>query len=463
MSVVSIKPRQESGFATGSMQCERRRQQSTLGGHVDPVRRDDPALVHASHSDPESGTGAGRWSGAPDLLLRVAERLTPTDGQLAREVYLEALSVEIAQGGSTMGPSAVCKAAQAAPLVSASVQPTDLVLDGLITRFTAGYAAALSQLRQALDAFAAWDDLAERQRWGRLMTCIAMDLWDDRPWEDAVTTRAARGQEAATAGRHAATVDAVLGTAVSTDRRSVWSDGYSRAVICNGLSRYEDAASAVCWAVERDELGVSGWALSELVEASSRTGHQDLANLALDRLRDRTHASGTGLALGIESRARALITGGPTADVHYRKSIEYLGGTAVSVHLARSHLVYGEWLRREGRRVDARLQLRRAQAMFDEMRSRIFVERTCRELVATGETVRKRTGAAYRELTPQEDQIARLASSRLTNSEIATRLFISPRTVEWHLRKVFMKLGVKSRKDLRDPELSLFRQEPAWA
>ena len=143
------------------------------------------------------------------------------------------------------------------------------------------------------------------------------------------------------------------------------------------------------------------------------------------------------------------VTEGEAADAHYRESIEYLSRTRVPVHLARSHLVYGEWLRRQGRRVDARLQLRSAQMMFDDMGSKAFADRTRRELLATGETVHKRTFAAYSELTPQEDQIARLAGSRLTNSEIGTQLFISPRTVEWLLRKVFTKLGVTSRRELR--------------
>ena len=166
------------------------------------------------------------------------------------------------------------------------------------------------------------------------------------------------------------------------------------------------------------------------------------------RLRNRARVSGTNLALGIESRACGLVSEGEVADVHYRESIEYLSRSHVPIQLARSHLVYGEWLRREGRRVDARLQLRSAQMIFEATGSKAFAERTRRELLATGETVHKRTFAAYSELTPQEDQIARLASSRLTNSEIGIQLFISPRTVEWHLRKVFNKLGVTSRREL---------------
>ncbi len=189
--------------------------------------------------------------------------------------------------------------------------------------------------------------------------------------------------------------------------------------------------------------------LSELVEASTRSGHNALATQAHASLRDRARASGTDLAFGTESRASALVSEGEGADVHCRQSIEYFGRTNIVVHMARSHLVYGEWLRREGRRVDARSQLRSAQIIFDELGSKAFAEGTHRELLATGETVHKRTFSAYSGLTPQEDQIARLAGSRLTNSEIGTRLFISPRTVEWHLRKVFTKLGVTSRRELR--------------
>jgi DNA-binding CsgD family transcriptional regulator len=417
---------------------------------VDLSQPDGSGLVRLTPPSPKSAIGTGNDAGNHDLLLRVAERLAPTDARLAREVYLEALSLEISKGpGSNLRVSAVCKAARSAPPAPGLPQPTDLALDGLLDRYTEGYGTALPQLRRALDAFATSDDTTDRGRWGRLMTCIAMDLWDDRRWQDVAAKRTAGCEETAPAAPHGSMVDANLGMVVSTDCRSISTDAYSKAVTCNGLGRYEEARDAARWVVERDDLGLSGWALSELVEASTRTGHNALATQALTTLRNRACSSGTDLALGIESRARALVSEGEAADIHYRESIEYLSRAHVPVHLARSHLVYGEWLRREGRRVDARLQLRNAQMMFDDLGSKAFLERTCRELLATGETVHKRTFAAYSELTPQEDQIARLASSRLTNSEIGTQLFISPRTVEWHLRKVFTKLGVTSRRELR--------------
>jgi DNA-binding CsgD family transcriptional regulator len=387
---------------------------------IDLLLGDEPGFVRATLPHPQTPIIIGSDRGGPDLLLRVAERLAPTDERLAREVYLEALSLEISRGlRDNIGVSAVCKAAQAAPLAPGAPQATDLALDGLIKRCTQGYAAAVPELRRALDAFATRDDRTDHARWDRLMTFIAMDLWDDQRWQDV------------------------------TDYRTISTDAYSKSVTCNGLGRYEEARDAARWVVERDDLGLSGWALSELVEASTRSGHNALAVRAHASLRDRALASGTALAFGTECRASALVSEGEAADVHYRESIEYLGRTSVLVHLARSHLVYGEWLRREGRRVDARSQLRSAQMMFDQLGSKAFAERTHRELLATGETVHKRTFSAYSELTPQEDQIARLAGSRLTNSEIGTQLFISPRTVEWHLRKVFTKLGVTSRRELR--------------
>jgi DNA-binding CsgD family transcriptional regulator/tetratricopeptide (TPR) repeat protein len=450
MSTTCVDLREKPAPAAEVELCEQARKEWTLLRDIDLSLRDDSDFVQVTPAGPRSPIGTGSDEGSQDLLLRVAERLAPTDPRLAREVYLEALTLEISRGpGGKFGVSAVCKAAQAAPPVPGSPQATDLALDGLIKRCTEGYAAALPRLRQALDAFDKWDDSTDHGRWGRLMTYIAMDLWDDRRWQNLAARQTTGVAETGRGVAHGSMVDADLGIVISTDSRSTSTDAYSKAVICNGLGRYDEARDAARWLVERDDLGLSGWAHSELVEASTRTGQNGLAARALLGLRDRAHPSGTDLALGIESRACALLSEGEAADVHYQESIEYLSRAPVPIQLARSHLVYGEWLRREGRRVDARLQLRSAQMMFDDIGSKAFAERTRRELLATGETVHKRTFAAYSELTPQEDQIARLASSRLTNSEIGTQLFISPRTVEWHLRKVFTKLGVTSRRELR--------------
>jgi DNA-binding CsgD family transcriptional regulator len=450
MSTMCVDLREEPVPAAEIEPCGQVCKQSAPLRDVDLILGDEPSFVGVTLPYPQTPIVTGNDGAGPDLLLRVAERLAPTDERLAREVYLEALSLEISRGRrNNTGVSAVCKAAQAAPLAPGAPQATDLALDGLIKRYTQSYAAALPELQRALDAFATRDDRTDHARWDRLMTFIAMDLWDDRRWQDVSARRPAASEQAGLSAPRGATDDANLGMAVSTNYRSISTDAYSKSVICNGLGRYEEAKDAARWVVERDDLGLCGWALSELVEASTRTGHDALAAQAHTSLRDRARASGTDLALGTESRASALVSEGEVADVHYRDSIEYLGRTSVLVHLARSRLVYGEWLRREGRRVDARSQLRSAQMMFDELGSRAFAERTHRELLATGETVHKRTFSAYSELTPQEDQIARLAGSRLTNSEIGTQLFISPRTVEWHLRKVFTKLGVTSRRELR--------------
>jgi DNA-binding CsgD family transcriptional regulator len=194
---------------------------------------------------------------------------------------------------------------------------------------------------------------------------------------------------------------------------------------------------------------VSSWALPELVEAAVRSGQTGVAVDALERLAARTGAAGTDFARGVEVRSRALVAEGAAADSAYRQAIDVLGKTSMRMFLARAQLVYGEWLRRENRRTDAREQLRAAHELFDRVGAHGFAERAGRELLATGETVRKRVDETRGDLTPQETQIALLAGEGFTNPEIGAQLFLSPRTVEWHLRKVFMKLGVTSRRQLR--------------
>src|SRR6185312_3360978 len=222
-----------------------------------------------------------------------------------------------------------------------------------------------------------------------------------------------------------------------------------RAVLYNGLSRYQTALTAAQRACESDDLGLHAWALIELVEAATRSDARGVAADALRRLEERTQASGTDWALGILARSRALLSDSEDADGLYREAIERLARTRIAVHLARAHLLYGEWLRREHRRVAAREQLRAAHEMFSGMGAEAFAERARRELSATGETVRKRSVETLDELTTQEAQIARLAADGQSNPEIAAQLFISPRTVEYHLRKVFSKLDIRSRKELR--------------
>ena len=222
------------------------------------------------------------------------------------------------------------------------------------------------------------------------------------------------------------------------------------ALLFNGLGRYQDAHAAAERACADDVVANSAWALAELIEAGVRSGATDTIPAALDRLSERTQASGTDWALGIEARSRALLSEGDAADALYREAIERLERTRIRVELARARLLYGEWLRREQRRVDAREQLRAAHEMFTVMGAEGFAERSRVELLATGETVRKRTVETRDELTAQEAQIARMARDGRTNPEIGAQLYISPRTVEWHLRNVFTKLGIRSRRELHD-------------
>jgi len=223
----------------------------------------------------------------------------------------------------------------------------------------------------------------------------------------------------------------------------------ANAVLFNGLGRYEEALAAAERACDHDDMSLYGLALVELVEAAVRSDRPELAATAVERLGARTTASGTDWALGLEARSRALLTSGPPAEASYREAVERLSSGRVAPHLARAQLVYGEWLRRENRRVDARDQLRAAHDTFSRIGAQAFAERARRELLATGEKARRRTVETLDELTPQEALIARLAGDGRTNPEIGAELFISPRTVEYHLHKMFTKLDIRSRKELR--------------
>jgi DNA-binding CsgD family transcriptional regulator len=221
------------------------------------------------------------------------------------------------------------------------------------------------------------------------------------------------------------------------------------AVLCNGLAKYEEAVTAAGAAARhQEEFGAPRWALAELVEAATRSGDPELASDALERLSETTRASGTDWALGVQARSRALLSDGAAAESLYRDAIARLGRTRVRVELARTRLVYGEWLRRENRRIDAREQLGAAHEMLTQLGAEAFAERARRELQATGATVRKHSVARPTTLTAQEAQIARLAADGLTNPEIGAHLFLSRHTVEWHLRNVFSKLGIASRREI---------------
>jgi DNA-binding CsgD family transcriptional regulator len=225
--------------------------------------------------------------------------------------------------------------------------------------------------------------------------------------------------------------------------------GYLSAILYNGLGRYEEAFSAARQACEDEDLGFYGWCLVELIEAAAHTGAHEAASSAIHRLEERTLASGTDWALGVLAGARALVAEDELAEGLYTEAIERLERTRIVVHLARTHLRYGEWLRRVKRRIDARRHLAEAHEMFTRMGAQAFAERARRELVATGEKVHKQSADSGDQLTSQEAQIARLAAEGLTNQEIGAQLFISVHTVEWHLRKVFVKLGISSRRQLR--------------
>jgi DNA-binding CsgD family transcriptional regulator len=237
---------------------------------------------------------------------------------------------------------------------------------------------------------------------------------------------------------------------------------WASAVLYNGLGRYQEALAAAEQAAGHPhELGVSTWVPTELIEAAARSGQPERAAAPLRRLQEISRAAGTEWVLGVEARSRALLSEGAVAESLYQEAIARLSRTRMRVALARAHLLYGEWLRRERRRVDAREQLRIAHSTYSEMGMSGFAERARRELQATGENVRRRSPETRDSLTSQEAQIARLAAEGCTNPEIGAQLYISPRTVEWHLRKVFTKLGISSRTELREAPFESSAAVPA--
>ena len=447
-----------------------------------------------------------RGNDAPALLLRAARTLEPLDAELARDTYLEALVAVVYAARLTTGTDAadVAGAARSAPIGPEPWPARQLLLLGLAARLTDGYAGAAPLLKRALRAYRG----EERQLdW----LCVAynlaaMDLWDDRAWFELASWQTELARATGTlsllpyaldylAENHILAGDLSMAAGLMTEARGLSSglradtlpyialllaawrgqattasslvevmtreahargEGcaiafaeYATATLHNGLGQYELASDAAQKASASNEIVTSSWALYELVEAASRSGRLDVARDAVDRLSERLSASGTEWAKGTEARSRALVEDGERAEDLHRQAIELLGQCRMAAHLARARLTYGEWLRREGRRVDAREQLRAAHDMFASMGAEGFAERARRELLATGEKVRKRQDDTRDELTPQEEQITRLARDGRTNPEIGAELFISPRTVEWHLRKIFTKLGISSRKELR--------------
>jgi len=474
---------------------------------VDDLQR---ARVEQLRGQIEWASVAGRE--APVLLLRAARKLESLHAGLARETYLYAW-VASSVAGPLAGPGGllpeVSRAALAAPPPAGAPRPCDLLLDGLATMVTRGHAAAEPTVRRALSAFLG-DQLPGEEwlQWGILAQMAAMAAWDFGSWVVLSTrhvefARASgalgplsialngRGMVATQCGefglatslaaekdvvnevtgiRLAATCDLLLAgyrgrpaeaiplfTATSEDSMArgegfaVQMANWAAAVLHNGLGHYAEALALARPATEEivQPLGTQ-LVLPELIEAAVRTGHTELAREALERLSAMTTIEGSDWAKGLEARSRALLSEGEAAERGYAEAAERFGRTPLRPELARTHLLYGEWLRRGHRRLDARRQLRAAYNLFAGIGADAFAERARRELLVTGEKVRKREVDTHSQLTPQEQHIVRLARDGRTNHEIGAELFISSRTVEWHLRKVFTKLGITSRRDLYD-------------
>ena len=460
---------------------------------------------------------SGMGSDAPPLLLKAAQRLEPLDLALARQAYLDAWLAAVFAGRLAAQATLleVCRAARRLPSPGDRPGKPELVLDALTLLVTDGPGTAAPALRTAMDAFTAADVTAEeRLRWNTFAEGAAIALWDLDAWRalverQAATVRAvgALGQLAlvlvglgatttwagdltaaaalvaesdtvcAATGAHAPPFAALMlaclrgreAEAVSLVEATIagataggqgLTVGYANwvaAILYNSLGHYEQALAAATQSSQDAAMYVSLWALPELIEAAVRSGNASLAAGPMARLAESTQAGGTDFGLGIESRSRALLGDGDTAERLYREAIERLARTRYRPDLARAHLLYGEWLRQDRRRTDARAQLRIAHDMFDTIGMEAFASRAERELRATGETVPRRTVRATGTLTAHEASIARLARDGLTNPEIGAQLFLSARTVEWHLRKIFTKLDIGSRRELR---AALARLEP---
>ena len=450
----------------------------------------------------------GRGSDAGRLFLSAAKQLEPLDPDLARETYLDALGGVMASDIElTGGAPAVAAAARAAPAGTVPPRSVDVVLDAFAVRLTDGYAAAAPILARALELLLAEDlltvDVGRRLSLSsaRNSNIVALEMWDDEAFHllaarqvqfardtgavghlqfalsflarshmlaGELTAAAMIIDEArliADATRNPALVNAPMILAAwrgneaeaselikaSSDEAAArgWtSNSYARAVLYNGLGRHDAARDAAQEAFQPDPIGYGTLLIPELAEAAARTGDRALVEHASRWLMERTSVIGSAWAAGIEARVQALLSEGDVADGMYLRSIARLGGTRLQLELARTHLLYGEWLRRGRRRLDARTHLRSALEEFTSMGAGAFARRAERELLATGEHARKRTVETRDQLTPQEMQIARLAAQGATNREIAARLYISASTVEYHLRKAFRKLDVKSRTQL---------------
>ena len=454
---------------------------------------------------------AGNSSDTPRLLIDAARRFEALDARLARETYLEALSAALlGHRTSQIGTLEIARAARGATAAPPSdSRAPDLLLEGMATLITDGYETGVPAVQRALSVFRDGDlPIGEQLRWLFVATRCAIDIWDDESWRDlairqvelaravgalsllpfAITQRFGMHLHAGEFATVAQLVDefSVLKEATATGLPdfgtmilAAWQGRsreafrlidefitdmsergqgygvslphYTASVLYNGLGQYADAmASAELASEQRDDLAFANLALAELIEAAVRSGQPGRAAAAMGRLTELTLPSGTAWGLGVAARSRALLSEGDEAERLYREAIGHLSSAPARTELARAHLLYGEWLRRQRRRVEAREHLRTARDMLEAMGMDAFAERAGRELRATGETARRPTAATARdeELTAQEAHIARLAREGLSNPEIGTRLFISARTVQHHLGNIFAKLGIASRSQL---------------
>jgi len=473
-------------------------------GPMDELQRARVELLRAQLSFASS-----HGSDAPALLLKAARRLEPLDVKLARETYLNTLSAVIFAGRTVSTGAGVLEVSRAARMAPAATDPLggpDLLLDGLATLHIEGRAAAVPTLMRALRALIDDASAADALRWLFLASVVAVQLWDPESWHALCERYVELGRQvgalseiplallsrayvhlfcgeldiAASLIEEIRAVTEATGSSISpgcalhlgamrgreaevsalieASREEITRRGQgsataltevAKAVLYNGLGRYDEALVAAQEVGPRD-LTTGNWAITEEIEAAARAGRPEIAAHKVRRLREITQDGGTDWGLGIAARCAALVSEGDTADRLYREAIERFARTRLRPELARAHLLYGEWLRREGRRVDARGQLRTAHEMFTTMRMEAFADRADKELLATGEKARKRTVETRDDLTAQERQIAEMARDGLSNPEIGARLFLSPRTVEWHLRKVFGKLGIRSRHELAE-------------
>ena len=474
-------------------------------GPLDDLDRARAQLLRA-----QTAFATTRGRDAPPLLLAAAKRLEPLDATLARETYIDAFAAALSADRLVRGGDVreVATAVLAADWDPSTRRACDLLLDGLALRFAEGRAVAAPALKLALRAFRD-EPLSEDEelRWLWLACHIARDVGDDEAWDELTARQVELARQlgafsllpvalddrfsvelllgriavaTSLAVEAAAVVEATgshrigrSGIALAlwrghdveahalteASRQEVVSRGeglwltandWGTAVFYNALGRYDHALATIERAAENpDGTGLSMWVAAEFIEAAVRSGNAERAVGPLARLTEIAEANGTDWSLGLRAARAAMLAEGEAAEHLYREAIERLSRTRIRVATARAHLLYGEWLRRENRRVDAREHLRVAHELFGEMGNEPFAERARRELLATGETVRKRTVETLDDLTPQETQIGRMAADGFTNPEIGAQLFLSPRTVEWHLRKVFGKLGISSRRELR--------------